>query len=114
MFKGSEFIVPSVPRRISTNGAVHLSTDRLAAEITKLRRGVAEAFARSVRARRQLPAGNVPHAVVTFAANVCPAPGKTLADAGTMAMLKTRSGATLTVIDASFAASACACAVTMQ
>src|SRR6266851_3745660 len=58
------------------------------------------------------PAGNVPHAVVTFAANASAAPGTTVADAGRTATLSTRSSATLTVIVACLLRSACACAVT--
>ena len=64
--------------------------------------------------RIQLPAGNVPHAVVTFAAKACVALTPSDTDAGTIATLRTRSGATLTVIDAVFAASACAWAVITQ
>lgn len=55
---------------------------------------------------RQLPAGNVPHAVVTFAAKVCPPPGMTIVDAGEMATLSTRSGATFTVTEATLPPSA--------
>jgi hypothetical protein len=56
----------------------------------------------------------VPHAVVTFAANVCPLPGAKVADAGAIATLRTRSVATFTVMPATLPASAWAWAVTMQ
>src|SRR4051812_23629560 len=60
----------------------------------------------------QPPAGKVPQAVVTFAANIRAPPGPSVAAAGKTATLRTRSGATLTVIAAAWVTSACACAVT--